>query len=154
MRLLWRWLGRTAYWLAWPALLIYLRLRARTRVLVVAEGHILLVQSWMSDARWGIPGGGLHRRERPAAGVVRETTEETGVRLDPAQLTLLASEWRSRHGLKFYCHFFAAELDTRAMLRKQRGEILAAQWFPLARLSTLPHKREVDRALELLAAHG
>lgn len=147
---LWQRLGRVAYWLAVPGLFVYFRIGSRTRALVVAEEHVLLVQAWMSDGRWSLPGGGLHRREQPLAGVIRETAEESGLTLRPEQCTVLSSErfidgWR-----KYYCHFFAATLDRRTVLQKQRGEIVAAQWFPVGELSRLPHRAEVDRALELL----
>jgi len=151
--LLWRWLGRAAYWLAWPALFVYLRIGARTRVLVVAEDQILLVQSWMGDAKWALPGGGLHRGERPQDGAVREVAEETGVLLDAKQIQLLNSGWYSSQGLASYCHFFAARVDRPMQPRHQRGEILAARWFSLADIAHIPTKPNVGHALKLLALH-
>jgi 8-oxo-dGTP diphosphatase len=38
--------------------------------------------------RWGLPGGHLEEGEDPAEGAARELEEETGVRLDPAELRL------------------------------------------------------------------
>lgn len=149
--LLWRWLGHAAYWLAWPALFVYMRIGARTRVLVVAQDQILLVQSWMGDSKWSLPGGGLHRGERLPDGARREVAEETGALLDANQLQLLSSEWRSERGLASYCHFFVVRADYPMELRHQRGEILAAQWFPLTDIEHLPIKLHVGRALELLA---
>lgn len=146
-------LGRGLHVLIWPALFFYLRRGARTRVLVLAENHVLLVKGWLSDGRWGLPGGGLHAHEEPVAGAIRETFEETGVRLEPASLKNLGSEWRSGKGLKFYCHFFAAELPVRTPLRNQRGEIIAAEWIPIDTIDGLQAKAEVARALELLAEH-
>lgn len=151
---LWRRVGRAIYYLSWPALYVYLRLGARTRVLVLVDGHVLLVQGWMSDGRWMLPGGGLHRRELPVDGVVRETAEEAGVMLRSGQLTNLGSEWCQSGGLKFYCHFFATTLSERPATRPQRGEIVAAQWFSLAELDRLPHRSEVEQARRLLAQHG
>jgi 8-oxo-dGTP diphosphatase len=144
-------LGRITYTLAWPALFIYLRIGARTRVAVISEGHILLVEGWMDDGRWGLPGGGLHRGELPAHGAVREVAEETNVTVSPESCVLLGSEWRSRKGLKFFCHFFSATANGLPEVRAQRGEIVAVRWFPLDQINTLEHKLEVDRALELLA---
>jgi 8-oxo-dGTP pyrophosphatase MutT (NUDIX family) len=151
MSAVWRWIGRATYWLAWPALFVYLRRGARTRVLITSENHVLLVQGWMSDGRWGLPGGGLHRGEDPLVGAVRETAEETGVSLRPARLRPLGAQWCSRSRLRFYCHFFAAQLDTRMPPRKQRGEIADARWVPLHDLRSMAYKSEVDDALELLA---
>lgn len=149
---LWLWAGRAVYWLAWPGLFVYLRLGTRTRVIVVAENHLLLVRGWMSDGRWGLPGGGLHRGEEPSEGVVRETAEETGVQLQPDQLQPLTGEWCTDNGLSYRCHFFIARLDGQSQLHAQRGEIVAAEWVPLAQVPALPIKTDVRRALELLAA--
>lgn len=151
---LWRWLGRAAYWLAWPALFVYLRLTTRTRVVMVAENHLVLVRGWMSDGRWGLPGGGLHRGEQSIEGVVREAAEEIGVQLRPGQLQPLASEQCTDNGLSYRCHFFAVRLEQRPELHAQRGEITAAEWVPLSKASALPLKADVRRALELLAAVG
>lgn len=149
---LWRWLGRAVYWLAWPALFIYLRLTTRTRVIMVAENHLVLVRGWMSNGRWGLPGGGLRRGEQPIEGVVRETAEEIGVQLQPSQLQSLASEQCADNGLSYRCHFFAARLEKRPRLHTRRGEITAAEWVPLSEAVALPLKADVRRALELLAA--
>jgi ADP-ribose pyrophosphatase YjhB (NUDIX family) len=44
-----------------------------------SRGRILLMQR-ADDHQWAMPGGGLEVGETPAAGVVREAFEETGVR--------------------------------------------------------------------------
>ena len=149
---LWRRTGTLLAWLAWPALFVYLRIGSRSRVIVIAEDHLLLVQGWLSTPSWGLPGGGLHRRESLALGAVREVREETGLHLAPEQLTSLTSEWLTENGITFHCHFLAARLPRRIELHRQRGEIVAAEWVPLAQVPTLPLKTDVRRALELLAA--
>jgi len=150
---LWRKAGSLAYALGWPLLWVYLRIGARTRVLVVADGQVLLVQNWLGDDKWGLPGGGLRRHENLTKGAAREVTEETGIPLLPDQCKLLASEWRVRDSLKFYCHFLVATLPAPIVPQKQRGEIVGAGWFALDKLHDLPRKAEIDRALELWAAH-
>lgn len=146
-----QWLGRGLHILIWPALFFYLRKGARTRVLVLADNHALLVKGWLSDGRWGLPGGGLHTHEAPDAGAVRETLEEAGVDLSRSSLISLGGESRGHHGLKFYCHFFSAQLPERVPLKAQRGEIVAAEWVPISELNGLEAKAEVARALDLLA---
>lgn len=149
---LWRLLGHAVYWLAWPALFVYLRWGARTRVLITSENHVLLVQGWISDGRWGLPGGGLHRDEDPLDGAMRETAEETGLSLQAVQLRPLGAQWCVRSGLRFYCHFFVAQLEERPPVRKQRGEITDIRWVPFDKLQSVPYKSEVDDVLKLLAA--
>lgn len=50
-----------------------------------SAGRILLMQR-SDDHKWALPGGALEVGETPAAGVVREAFEETGVRCQPVAL--------------------------------------------------------------------
>ncbi|WP_330468473.1 NUDIX hydrolase [Micromonospora zamorensis] len=64
--------------------------RAARVLLVDAAGRVLLFEGF-DPARpghryWFTPGGGLDPAESPAAGAARELAEETGLRLDPAEL--------------------------------------------------------------------
>ena len=147
----WRRFGIVLYWLAWPALFVYLRIGERTRVAIVADGYILLVQPWLGEARWGLPGGGLHRGEQPAAGAVRETLEETGVQLDPVALKPLGKYWCVQNGIGNQVHFFTVQLSGIHPVRKQFGEMADVQWVPLREVHALPLKNEVEQALALLA---
>ncbi|HSX15822.1 MAG TPA: NUDIX hydrolase [Candidatus Saccharimonadales bacterium] len=151
MNRLWRRVGTVLSVLAWPALFVYLRIGARTRVVVLAEGQVLLVQGWLSRERWQLPGGGLHWREQSEAGAVRETFEETGLQLDPASLRLLQSEWCTAGGLSFYAHFFVVQLKQKPSLPEPHGEIVAMVWVPITEAHTLPVKADVRRGLELAA---
>jgi 8-oxo-dGTP pyrophosphatase MutT (NUDIX family) len=118
-------------------------------VLVVAEKKILLVQGWLDDGKWGLVGGGLHHKEPPLTGAVREVAEETGIKLKSKHCQYLGSEWRGRSGLRFYCHFFVAELTEIKEINRQKHEIIAARWASPRELKALPLKAEVRRALQL-----
>jgi ADP-ribose pyrophosphatase YjhB (NUDIX family) len=60
-------------------------LLAGTAAVIDDDGEILLMRR--SDNRlWNMPGGILEVGETPAAGVVREALEETGVRCEPVAL--------------------------------------------------------------------
>ncbi|MEU7752020.1 NUDIX domain-containing protein [Micromonospora sp. NPDC049171] len=69
---------------------VYTPRRAARVLLVDAAGQVLLFQGF-DPARpehryWFTPGGGLNPGEAPAVGAARELAEETGLRLDPAEL--------------------------------------------------------------------
>ncbi|MET8045361.1 NUDIX domain-containing protein [Micromonospora sp. NPDC005215] len=69
---------------------VYTPRRAARVLLVDAAGQVLLFEGF-DPARpahryWFTPGGGLDPGEAPAVGAARELAEETGLRLDPAEL--------------------------------------------------------------------
>lgn len=151
---MWRFVGRAVYWLLWLPGFVYAHFTKRTRVLVCAGDRFLLVQGWIDDGSWSLPGGGLHRHENLVQGAVREVAEETGVVLPAEQCKILASEWRHYRGIRYFCHYLAASLPAPVELRTQRGEIVAAQWFSVEELDGLRLKSDVRRALVLLAGQG
>lgn len=58
---------------------------------IVRDGDEVLLGKRAVDPHrgfWGVPGGNLEYDEHPADGAVRELREETGLRVDPADLTL------------------------------------------------------------------
>lgn len=58
-------------------------------VLVNEQGALLMQQRNELARRWGLPGGLMELGESTRETVVREVAEESGLRLDPAQLILL-----------------------------------------------------------------
>ncbi|GAA0570597.1 NUDIX hydrolase [Paractinoplanes ferrugineus] len=64
--------------------------RAARVLLVDAAGRTLLLHGGdparPGERWWFTPGGGLDAGESPAEGAARELAEETGLRIDPAQL--------------------------------------------------------------------
>ena len=79
-----------------------LRLRRGARVLLLAGEEVLLLNdsdpgipgsSW-----WVAPGGGIDAGENPAEAACREVEEETGLRLDPADLIGPVVQGRVCHG--------------------------------------------------------
>jgi 8-oxo-dGTP diphosphatase len=50
--------------------------------LCVRDRQILLSRFSPPDSRWGPPGGGVEQGESPAAAVVREVAEETGLHVE------------------------------------------------------------------------
>src|SRR5258708_5159908 len=107
---LWQLIGVTLFWLAWPAFWLLSPRRAPTRVLLTSGTKVLVVKSLISSGRWGLPGGGLHRGEDVRDGALRELYEETGIRLEPSQLTPLFDKWTHEFGLRAPNNFFCAEL--------------------------------------------
>ena len=124
-------MGKLAFWISWPLLYIYLGWGERTRVLVVADDHVLMVRTWLGPGRWILPGGGLHHKEAPAVGALRELREETGVALDQIQLQAVGLHTAHDTGIKFQYHGFVARLPQRPLIKKQLLEIAEVAWVPV-----------------------
>ncbi len=154
MKYLWAVIGRVFYWLAWPGSWLLLRGSRRTRIVLLDRGRILLVQNWFGDGIWTLPGGGLHKGEDPVAGVIRETHEETGIRLTAAEVANLGSEPLRVNGASFSCHYFTAALRRPAGLRLQPVEILKADWVEREAMAGMKLGPDVARALKLLDSQG
>ncbi len=135
MKNIWAFFGRAAFWLTLPLLHVYLKHSKRTRILIMVGKEILVVKGWLNDGTWSLPGGGLHRREDPAKGALRELAEETGIRISPENVTEIGKAKQNQHGLKFVYFQFSARLESKVPIKPSRWEIIDARWMPISELS-------------------
>jgi len=107
-----------------------------------AAGRLLLVQQRESGV-WSTPGGVLEPDERPVEAVIRETWEETGLRVEPEALVGAygGPEFVVRYPngdevqyamMAFRCRVVGGEL------RPDQDETMAVQYWSAAQLATLP----------------
>lgn len=132
-----------AWWALWPAYIVYFRLGERGRVLLLDGDEVLLVYSRFGNGKWNVPGGGLHRGEDPAAGAAREVHEETGIILQPQQLTLLGRQVFHGAGIMYRYHAFAMRISRDTPLTRQRREIADIRWFKSNDLTPQMASKEV-----------
>ena len=139
--------------------------REGTRVLVVADGQVLLQQD--SDPGvpgirwWTTPGGGLDDGETPREAAKRELFEETGLEIDVDQLVGPVATRFVRHGYSdrvLYQHetFFRADVapfvpDPGGLTAKERTRMITQEWFPLTELPAVVWPASLG---ELLAWDG
>lgn len=122
-----------SYALCRPGIYLLLHRSRRTRVVLICAGKVLLIKSNFGEQKWGLPGGGIKRKETARESAVRETFEETGVVIAKDKLRFL-EEKRSGFGpwgwpyvtLVFYTYRLA---DMPKRLKLQRFEVSEAQWF-------------------------
>lgn len=151
MKKLWLKLGEAAYWLAYPALFVYMYRSKRTRIIAHADGRILAVKGWMGQGHWNLPGGGVHKGEGLAAGAVRELAEETGLEVNPESLQHVhTTRVKDTNGLRYTEIFFTLELPETAPLQGQKWEITEAVWMPWK--DFLHDPKTKGRARELVQA--
>lgn len=127
--------GKIVFWVFWPVSYLYVHGSVRTRVLVEAEGKILLVKGWHDSSSWVFPGGGAHKNEDIVLSAIREVAEEVDIYLYAGQLVDLGPDTYSKNGLSFDLQRYGCKLDKQPKTRKQRLELLAINWFAIADLT-------------------
>lgn len=128
MRRSWILLGRILFWLAWPALYIWLSFTSRTRILVVSGDEVLVVKGWLGSGRWGLPGGGVHIGEELASAALRELREETGITTAKDQLKFLY-QGRTRDDFHFRYKYYAYSLKlAKKPPLKRQLELTHLEW--------------------------
>ena len=138
--------GNIIFWLAWPALWIYLRIGKRTRLLLICGDEFLVLKGWLGPGDWILPGGGLHRHEDPESGLLRELREETGIRLQKGTVKFAYTATQSSHGLKFTYNCFTAVLPSKPKVKIQAAEIADYAWQPVVN-PMLPLSSDTQKAL-------
>jgi 8-oxo-dGTP pyrophosphatase MutT (NUDIX family) len=99
-------------------------------------GRVLLLRQ-PPGRGWGLPAGLLKRREPPAVGASRELFEESGVRLDPGELTPALPN-AIVHALGWVDMVFTGTVPASTTpLEVDGGEVLEARWFPIDGLPQL-----------------
>ncbi len=122
-------LGRIAYKLAgWVLWTLPIKTK-RCRGIIIAEGDILLVRNWFSDQRWSLPGGGIHKGEKPASALIREIKEELSIKITKP-LPVGQINQRSA-GLIHRLDIFLVKLARKPVVKKQNFEIIDHCWFPV-----------------------
>lgn len=143
--------GIVAFWLSWPALIVYLRLAERARVVIVVDEKVLLVNNWYGDGSWSLPGGGKHRSEEPARAAARELQEEVGLNLDAEQLRFARKSIYHHKGFRYTCHYFVADAAKLQRLRPSFPEVLDAEWVSIRNLS---RRRLAPDVMDALSARS
>lgn len=143
-------LCKAVYFAAWPVWYVYLRLgRERTRILFVRGRQILVCRNWLSDGKWGLPGGGLRIGEGIKQGAIREAHEETGMTLRASQLKFLCKGEYRAHGLSFDYQCFIATIPGRHPLKRRRSEIAELRWMNPKNLNELNAGPDVLQAVQV-----
>ena len=105
-------------------------------------GRLLLLRQPPGKG-WGLPAGLLKHRERPDVGAARELFEESGVRVEPGDLTPAVPN-AIVHSLGWVDMVFTASVPASSTpLVVDGGEVLEAGWFPLDDLPRLTPNTEI-----------
>lgn len=146
--------GKITYRLAWPAFWFYYRRNERTRLLLVCGHEVLVLKQWISDGSWSLPGGGLHKNEKPVDGLLREAREETGLQFQPKDLQFLGKGAYRKAGLSFAYSVFFTRLNDKPKLHRQKHEVAELRWLNTDRLEQENLSPTLTYSLRLAADRG
>lgn len=120
--------------------------RGYVGTIVFLDEAVLLVQDrdfFTHEPLWTLPSGGIEDGESPAVAAARELAEESGCRIDPYELELIATSEVRQDGRQVSqsWNFTAIATDPHLEPTDPDGAVVDARWF------------ERTRAIELLALH-
>jgi len=125
-------------------------LRIRTRgvkvMLFNPAGELLLIRNSYGDRSvYVLPGGGIGRRETPAAAAVREVREEVG--LETYDLAFVSAHFSSAEGKRDTIHLFSGRVS--GSPTADRLEVEEARFFPLDALPATVSAATLRRIAEM-----
>ncbi len=118
----------------------------RTRVIVIHQGCLLLLEPRKPGDGWRLPGGGMEPNESLADCAEREILEETGLHVRAARVAFLR-EWvvprycptgKDEMGFGMEVYLYAALESPQVELRVEFPGGQAPHWVPLERVPDLP----------------
>lgn len=124
----------------------YRRTEGAHSLVIDEQGRILVVRTTYLGPEWMLPGGRVERGETPHAAAVRETLEETGVRVRLDRLVLVDA-----HRARDVSFVFRGSVEG-GTLEPQFGEIAVAGWVERAEVARTSPR--LHRLLELIDRSG
>lgn len=122
-------IGTLAFLVSLPGLYFYLKKDERSRVIVQVGEEILVLKGWYGSNKWMLPGGGIHKGEKPVEAAIRELHEETGIIAQASELTSVGSGIvKDSYGLTYTYHLFIMTLQERPESLIRNYEIYDSSW--------------------------
>jgi 8-oxo-dGTP pyrophosphatase MutT (NUDIX family) len=136
----------------------------RTRVIVINEGRLLLLEPYQPGAGWQLPGGGLEPHESLADCAQREVFEETGIKIAVTRVAFLREFVVPRYcvvpdggdgfgyGLEIY--LYAHPATDQLELHLERPGAQPPHWIPFGEVPGLPVWPKELKTLSAMLASG
>ena len=99
--------------------------------IVTRAGRVLLVRRQRSHGAgtWSTPGGHLDFGETPAECAIRETEEETGIRVSAVEFVAVTNDIFTAEGKHYITLWMRGEADTGEASVRDAAEIAEVGWF-------------------------
>lgn len=119
-----------------------------TRAAIFSDNKILLVQE--KNGLWSLPGGWVDIDQSIKENTVKETFEETGLKVEP--LRIIAVQDRNKHNLPRYAYsvckiFVECHLISGHFVKNI--ETIQIDWFSLYSLPTLAEEKNTKKQIEM-----
>jgi len=141
-------LFQLAYWVAFRGALAvwFLTRPAQDGYLAVAwhNGRALLIRN-SYHALWSAPGGSAKHGESPAEAAARETAEEVGIRISPAELELALDVEHPFRFRRDRVRIFRWDSPDLPAVGIDHREVIEAAWFTpeeARKLPLIPHLKD------------
>lgn len=99
---------------------------------------------------WGLPAGKQQGNETLIETAVRELQEETGIALNPAELSLILSRATRYQEADFWFHMFRAKLEQPPLVQPNMREIAEHRWLTPKQALKLRFLPDFDHQLRAL----
>ncbi len=123
------------------------------RAAIIENDKILLVQEKM-DNKWSLPGGWADVGESPAAAIIRETKEESGLNVNPTKIIGVYDANRFGRPLEFFHAYKIVFLcEKTGGSPKTSSETIAVNFFDFDHLPALSTARTNTKHIEDVSKH-
>jgi len=126
------------------------RARQFSSIVIYFDGEKVLLLKRKDDVpyggKWGFPGGGAEKGETPEEAAIRETAEETGIKVLPEDLVFLekviSPDRRDVH--VFACKNFEGNVDAQKVYKEHDGY----EWVAMDELKDYDKPDNSDRLIK------
>jgi len=119
----------------WPINYVYRQLGISARVAVICDNELLVVQDWISDGRWSLPGGRIKKGETAVDAALRELSEEVGISTKKDRLLYLGEIRGKRLAYRWRFQAHALKLEEKPHIKRQWLELSDARWVSVDELN-------------------
>ncbi len=136
-------------WLSWPLIYLVVNNSERTRVLIIEDKKLLVVQGWINDGKWQLPGGGKKSNESFVNAAIRELHEETNLKVEAHELEESDVVPISENKIKYICHFFILK-NTNLVDIKPQHEIRKIKWIDFDSINKNNFSKDILAGIKLV----
>ena len=131
--------------------------RLAAYALIIKDGHILLCRLKKvlpeHNGEWTLPGGGMDFGEHPKETIVRETMEETGVKVKPLQIlgvdSLREDNLKTQKKWHSVRMVYEAEYLNGELKYEVDGTTDKCEWHLLSEIDSIPKVPLIEAALNM-----